>query len=190
MSALIYVQDLAQLEAAYGRSEAQVIRGNCHTQLYYRPTDYDTAAHVSRRCGQTSVRDVHVSGTFGENRSYGQRARELVTPDEVMQLENEHVIVFAGKKPPILGHRLEWFNLFSDAEQMTGNPPPEVPELPMPEIASSGRTAERNGGAEGQAERQAPPSGASRLRRRRRRQRQEREVEGGEEVGGYVEPDL
>jgi type IV secretion system protein VirD4 len=191
MSALIYVQDLAQLEAAYGRSEAQVIRGNCHTQLYYRPTDYDTAAHVSRRCGQTSVRDVHVSGTFGENRSYGQRARELVTPDEVMQLENEEVIVFAGKKPPILGHRLEWFNLFSDAEQMTGNPPPEVPELPLPEIASTGRTAERNGEAEGQAERQAPPSGASRLRRRRRKRRQEeREVEGGEEVGGYVEPDL
>jgi hypothetical protein len=104
-----------------------------------------------------------------------------------MQMENEHVIVFAGKKPPILGHRLEWFNLFSDAEQMTGNPPPEVPELPMPEIASSGPNAEQNG----RAERQAPPSGASRLRRRRKSRRQEeREVEGGEEVGGYVEPDL
>jgi hypothetical protein len=55
----------------------------------------------------------------------------------------------------------------------------------MPEIASSGRTAEHNG----QAERQAPPTGTSRLRRRRKR-RQEQEVKGGEEVGGYVEPDL
>jgi type IV secretion system protein VirD4 len=182
MSALIYVQDLAQLEAAYGRYEAQVIRGNCHTQLYYRPTDYDTAAPVSRRCGQMSVRDVHVSGTFGEKRSYGQRARELVTPDEVMQMENEHVIVFAGKKPPILGHRLEWFNLFAGVEGLMETPPPDIPELPLPQIAA----ADRNWEAEGQA----PPSGAPRRRRRRSKRREQDRAEEGEEVGGYVEPEL
>jgi type IV secretion system protein VirD4 len=186
MSALIYVQDLAQLEGAYGRAEAQTVRSNCHAQLYYRPTDYDTAAHISRRCGQTSVRDVHVSGTFGEKRSYGQRARELVTPDEVMQMEGEDVIAFTGKKPPILGRRLEWFNLFSDAEELMDNPAPEVPDLPMPEIATAGPNAERNGEAKGQA----PASGASRLRRRRRRRREERTAEGEKEVGGYVEPEL
>src|SRR5215204_3465651 len=184
MSALIYVQDLAQLEAAYGRSEAQVIRGNCHTQVYYRPTDYDTAAHVSRRCGQTSVRDVHVSGTFGENRSYGQRARELVTPDEVMQLENEEVIVFAGKKPPILGHRLEWFNLFSDVEGLAENPPPEIAELPMPEIAVAGG----KGGAQEQSSRPSGPHES--LRPEGRKERRRRGQDEDEEVGGYVEPEL
>ena len=185
MSALIYVQDLAQLEAAYGRYEAQVIRSNCHTQLYYRPTDYDTAAHVSRRCGQTSVQDVHVSGTFGEKRSYGQRARELVTPDEVMRMENEHVVVFAGKKPPIMGRRLEWFELFSEVEGLMENPAPEIPELPMPEIDA--------GGGDGRAEAPTtPPSDPSGQSRRKSREEQRLRQEAGEEseVGGYVEPEL
>src|SRR5829696_62211 len=184
MSALIYVQDLAQLEAAYGRSEAQTIRSNCHTQLYYRPTDYDTAAHVSRRCGRTSVRDVHVSGTFGEKRSYGQRARELVTPDEVMQMEGEDMIVFAGKKPPILGHRLEWFNLFSDAKELMHNPAPEIPDLPMPEIAVAGG----KGGAQEQSSRPSGPHES--LRPEGRKERRRRGQDEDEEVGGYVEPEL
>jgi type IV secretion system protein VirD4 len=179
LSALIYVQDLAQLDGAYGRYEAQTVRSNCHTQLYYRPTDYDTAAHISRRCGQTSVRDVHVSGTFGEKRSYGQRARELVTPDEVMQMESEHVIAFAGKKPPIHGHRLEWFDLFSDIEGLMENPAPEIPDLPMPEFAvgAAGEGTPRESGLH------------EPLRRERRKERRQRQG-GDEEVGGYVEPEL
>ncbi len=56
---------------------------------------------------------------------------------------NEHVVVFAGKKPPVMGHRLEWFNiewfnLFSETEGLMENPAPEIPELPMPESASGG----------------------------------------------------
>ena len=184
MSALIYVQDLAQLEGAYGRYEAQTVRANCHTQLYYRPTDYDTAAHISRRCGQTSVRDVHVSGTFGEKRSYGQRARELVTPDEVMQMEGEDMIVFAGKKPPIFGHRLEWFNLFSDAKELMHNPAPEIPDLPMPEIAVAGG----KGGAQEQSSRPSGPHES--LRPEGRKERRRRGQDEDEEVGGYVEPEL
>ena len=161
-----------------------MIRSNCHTQLYYRPTDYDTAAHISRRCGQTSVQDVHVSGTFGEKRSYGQRARELVTPDEVMRMENEHVIVFAGKKPPIMGRCMEWFELFADVEGLMENPAPEISELPMPEIASGG-----DGRAEALT---TPPSDPSGQSRRKRREEQRLRQEAGEEseVGGYVEPEL
>ena len=178
MSAMIYVQDLAQLEGAYGRYEAQTIRSNCHSQLYYRPTDYETADHISRRCGQTSVRDEHVSGTFGEKRSYGQRARELVTPDEIMQMDGEDVIAFAGKKPPIHGHRLEWFNLFSDADGVTHDPAPEIPDLPMPEVAGGDlREAQRRSGS------------YEPLRRAGRKERR-RGQGGDEEVGGYVEPEL
>lgn len=189
MSALIYVQDLGQLEAAYGRHEAQVIRSGCHSQVYYPPNDQDTAAHISRRCGQTSVEDIHVSGTFGEKRSYGQRARELITPDEVMQMPNEHVIVFAGRKPPIMGHRLEWFDLFADVEGLMETPAPEIPELTLPEI----RVADRDGHADERADgKTPPPSDPLGRSRRRRRRKEQRRREGGEEeeVGGYVEPEL
>jgi type IV secretion system protein VirD4 len=183
MSALVYVQDLGQLEAAYGRDEAQTIRGNCHNQVYYRPSDHDTATHVSRLCGQTSVEDVRVSGTFGEERSYGQRPRELITPDEVRQMAHEHVIVFAGRKPPMMAHRLEWFNLYQDAQERVANtPPPDLPELPRPEVAARGRDRRA------EPEEQGPPP--SDLPKQPRRKRREEEREEGEEVGGYVEPDV
>jgi type IV secretory pathway TraG/TraD family ATPase VirD4 len=187
MSALVYVQDLGQLEAAYGREEAQTIRSNCHNQLYYRPSDHDTAAHVSRMCGQTSVEDVRVSGTFGEERSYGQRPRELITPDEVRQIAHEHVIIFAGRKPPILAHRLEWFNLFYDAQERVANtPPPDLPELLRPEVVVRGRESEDGQGSEPEAH--GPPP--SDLPEQPRRKRRDKEREEGEEVGGFVEPDV
>jgi type IV secretory pathway TraG/TraD family ATPase VirD4 len=177
------VQDLGQLEAAYGRDEAQTIRSNCHNQVYYRPSDHDTAAHVSHLCGQTSVEDVRVSGTFGEERSYGQRPRELITPDEVRQMAHEHVIVFAGRKPPMMAHRLEWFNLFHDAQERVANaPPPDLPDLPRPEVAARGRDRRA------EPEEQGPPP--SDLPKQPRRKRREEEREEGEEVGGYVEPDV
>lgn len=190
MSALIYVQDLGQLDAAYGREEAQTIKSNCHTQVYYRPSDHDTASHVSRMCGQMSVRDVRVSGTFGEQRSYGQRPRELITPDEVRQIAHEHVIAFAGRKPPIYAHRLEWFNLYEDAEERVANaPPPELAELPRPEVVARRRSEPRSGKAE---ERNPTPSEMPRRPHKRRRLRKvaEKRRETGEEVGGYVEPDV
>ncbi len=135
MSSLIYVQNLGQLDSAYGRDKAQTIRGNCHTQLFYRPTDYDTAAFISRMTGQTSVEDERV-GPGGA--SYGMRERELITPDEVRQIDSENVFVFAGAKPPILGRRLKWFEDIEGASEFVrDNPPPKVRELPLPEIHPS-----------------------------------------------------
>lgn len=116
MSALVYVQDLGQLQSAYGRAGAQTIRSNCHTQIYYRPTDSDTASHLSRMCGKTSVEDVRAGS--GGNHSTAFRERELLTPDELMrEMDPTNVIAFAGKKPPIPAHRLEWFNLIPGASE-------------------------------------------------------------------------
>ncbi len=189
MSALVYVQDLSQLESAYGRQQAQTIRGNCHTQLYYRPTEHDTAERISRMTGKTSVRDIRVSS--GGQHSEGLRERELITPDEVRQIPQDGVIAFTGKKQPIYAQRLEWFDLLPGASEFVkDNPPPEPPELPLPEAAATdgaggGESATRaDGGAPRRPRRTAePPSGSEDGERRRRGARVERE-------GGYVEPDV
>jgi hypothetical protein len=102
-----------------------------------------------------------------------------------MQMEGDHVLAFAGMKPPIYGSRLEWFNLFSDAEGLMQNPAPEVPDLPMPEIAVAGGG---NGDTQGYP---SPPSDLYEpLRREGRKERLRRRQDGDEEVGGYVEPEL
>jgi type IV secretion system protein VirD4 len=187
MSAMIYVQDLGQLVASYGREKAQTIRGNCHTQVYYRPTDYDTAAFVSRLSGKTSVQDVRVSSS-GEH-SMGVRERELVTPDEVRQIDPEIVFAFAGKKPPILARRLEWFELIQGASEFVrANPPPPLRELPLPEV----RLRDGYGAGATAASPKAPPRArktedlpAGSVGRRAKGRREE-----GPRRGGYVEPDV
>jgi type IV secretion system protein VirD4 len=139
MSAVVYVQDLAQLEAAYGRERAATIRSGCHSQLYYRPTDQRTAEHVSRILGNTSVEDIRVTRKgFVEapSRSYGQMKRELMTPDEVRtRLGSDEVIAVAGAKAPIRAKRLEWFRLLPGAEAFSRESPAEEPRnLPAPRV--------------------------------------------------------
>ena len=111
------------------------------------------------------------------------RERELITPDEVRQGDARMVYVFAGKKPPILAHRLEWFELFNDADAfLRENPPPEPRELPLPGVSlmdglGGASTAE---GTPHVGEGKAPDGAAGK----------ERERTLGKEARGYVEPDL
>lgn len=95
-----------------------------------------------------------------------------------MQVDSEDVIAFAGKKPPIFGHRLEWFDLFSEVEGLMENPAPEVPDLPMPKVST---------GAAGEG---TPRENALHEPLRRERRKERRRQDGEEELGGYVEPEL
>ena len=170
MSAMIYIQDLGQLDASYGKDRAQTIRGGCHTQVYYRPQDHATASHVSRVAGQTTVEDRRKNTKDG-GESVGQKARELVTADEVRQMPHENVIAITGRKPPILARRLEWFSFFEDAQGLVDrHRPPRPRELELPEVAA---TTARTG-AETRSRRNGRGGGAER----------ERQTE------GYVEPDV
>lgn len=81
MSVLIYVQDLSQLEANYGRDYAAGIRGNCDTQVFYRPTETSTAKYVTDRAGKTSIPYLNVvTDGWGEVKSESQvwKDRELI----------------------------------------------------------------------------------------------------------------
>lgn len=114
ISTLIYVQDLAQLEAAYGREHAATIRSNCDTQVYYRPTDNFTAKYVTDRAGKTSVKwlDVTTDGWGNlERQSETWKDRELITVSEFMQLPEGQTLSFVGNLPPLLAHRVDyrWF---------------------------------------------------------------------------------
>jgi type IV secretion system protein VirD4 len=184
MSALVYVQDLGQLEAAYGRARAQAIRGNCHTQVFYRPTDHDTAEFLSKRMGSTTVEDVRESYKGLERSlSVGQLRRELLTPDEVRtQVGSDEVFVFVGSRPPIWAKRLQWFDVVPGAaEYVRNNPPSEPPPLPNPDVRLGGPCRPATGRNRTDEDDGSQPSGDG----RRGQKGAERETE----LGGYVEPD-
>jgi type IV secretion system protein VirD4 len=115
VSALVYVQDLSQFDATYGPANAKTIRSNCHTKVFYPPKDLETAKYISDYAGSQSRMTRSVSkeaGPFPTRRYlYSESKRELITPDEVRKLGDEHVVIFAGDKAPIKAKRLLYFRL-------------------------------------------------------------------------------
>jgi type IV secretion system protein VirD4 len=115
VSALVYVQDVSQFDATYGTAKAKTIRSNCHTKVFYPPKDLETAKYISDYAGSQSRVTRSMSkeaGPFPTRRYlYSESKRELITPDEVRKLGDEHVIIFAGDKAPIKAKRLLYFKL-------------------------------------------------------------------------------
>jgi type IV secretion system protein VirD4 len=129
MSAMIYVQDESQLEAAYGEEGAHTIVTNCDAQVFYAPRDLMTQKTLSQRCGNINLAVLHRQRSGGViNQRWESDHRELLTPDEARQLNEENVIVIYGNKFPLLGRRLNFTKhpYWKKAKEM---PPLEVKEL-------------------------------------------------------------
>ena len=103
-------QDINQLksrESGYGRDES--ITSNCHIQNAYPPNRIETAEHLSRLTGQTTVitkritksgRGILASGA-STSTSYQETGRPLLTPDECLRMpgpekDNQGLITKAG----------------------------------------------------------------------------------------------
>jgi type IV secretion system protein VirD4 len=151
MSALIYIQDLAQLESAYGRDGAPTIRNNCHTQIFYRPQDEQTGKYITNKLGLTSFVDVSMSEgtsrstpkggdiltaiigdvTTSQGTSMKWSQRELATADELRQMSPESVLLFVGELPPIIGTRLKPF-IQQQLKPLLNLEPPAIAALKPP----------------------------------------------------------
>jgi len=137
ISIWVAVQSLAQLETNYGPARAVTIRDNADAHVYYRQRDLETAEALSRRTGSTLVygrQDSHSQGsastpTASWSEGYSEREQPLLLPHEVLQLDAEHVIAFAGGVPPARLGRIDWRN---DAQlrALVGQTPPAVPAIP------------------------------------------------------------
>jgi len=55
ISLWVAIQSLSQLEAVYGKARAQILRDNMDSQLFYRPSDIQTAKYLEDRLGSVSA---------------------------------------------------------------------------------------------------------------------------------------
>lgn len=126
IKAYLITQDLTQLkskEIGYGEDEA--ITSNCHIQNAYAPNRIETAEHLSKMAGQTTIVKEEISintsqsgGLFSNasrNKSLRESQRELMTPDECMRLklpvkdgdgdivEPGEMLIFVAGHPAIKG---------------------------------------------------------------------------------------
>lgn len=127
IKAYLIMQDIRQLEAAYGVNES--IISNCHIRVAYAPNNPKTAEWLSKMIGQTTVvrKDTTVSGKkMGSlkniSQTYHSSARPLMTPDEVMRLRMPdkdertgeiitpgEMLIFVAGRAPIRGTQILYF---------------------------------------------------------------------------------
>ena len=101
------IQSLAQLEARYGRPNAQTILTNCATKIALHGLDFQTADYVSRMLGDTTVVVDRQSYTNGSSAGHStthsrtEHRRPLMTPDEVMRIGQNEALVRTSNWHPM-----------------------------------------------------------------------------------------
>lgn len=123
---MIIVQDLTQLQGAYGKEES--IMSNCHIRAAFAPNKIETARVLSDMAGKTTVVEHKTSfsgSSMGHMKnssiSVSETARPLLTPDEVLCLpglvkdargkviEGGAMLIFVAGMPCIMGKQMLFF---------------------------------------------------------------------------------
>jgi type IV secretion system protein VirD4 len=126
LKAFVIVQDLTQLQKAYGREQSIV--SNCHVRIAYAPNTMETARVLSDMAGKTTLVQKktsasHTTGKIGTNYSETlmEVARPLLTPDECMSLPGIQtgaggkvtragdMLIFVAGRPAIYGRQVLYF---------------------------------------------------------------------------------
>lgn len=105
ISASTIIQNMAQIKELYKESW-ETIPGNSDTLLYLGGNEAGTHKYISEALGKATINTRTHSQTKGKSGSYftnfQQSGRELLTPDEVRQLDNRYAILFIRGAKPVL----------------------------------------------------------------------------------------
>ncbi|WP_119309766.1 type IV secretory system conjugative DNA transfer family protein [Cohaesibacter haloalkalitolerans] len=126
LKAFIIVQDLTQLQKAYGREQSIV--SNCHVRIAYAPNTLETARLLSDMAGKTTIIQKRTSASWrtdqlgaSHSESLAEISRPLLTPDECMALPGLQkkangsiskagdMLIFQAGHSPIYGRQLLYF---------------------------------------------------------------------------------
>lgn len=88
---MIVVQDYRQLVTTYGKDNAEAIRANCVTKLYFTGQSYDTTRELENILGKTEY----------EDEDKRKHVRALMTADELRTMPRDRAILLSGNRKPI-----------------------------------------------------------------------------------------
>ena len=139
ISVSIILQNMAQLKALFEK-EWESIVGNCDTFLYLGGNEQSTHEYVSKRLGKETIdldtysRSRGRSGSFSTNRQLA--GRELMTPEEVQNLDNEYALLFIRGERPIIDRKYNLLKHPNIKHTADGGMPPYEHGLDQFSIAS------------------------------------------------------
>ncbi len=99
------IQSLGQLEARYGKANAQTILSNCGTKVALSGLDVESAEYFSRALGDLTTSEVKrtrhglLNATYGH--SMDEHGRRLLTADEVRRICSDEALVITGNRRPV-----------------------------------------------------------------------------------------
>jgi type IV secretion system protein VirD4 len=115
----LLVQDLAQLRGTYPE-RWQSFLANADVLQAFGVNDYDTADHLSKTLGEATIHVASENRSAGRSRGHhaqrqegaalttAERARRLLTPDEVLRLGSDEQLLLARGRYPVRARRLDY----------------------------------------------------------------------------------
>ena len=112
ISCSIILQNLAQIKSMY-KDDWEGLIGNCDSFLFLGGQEYSTLEYISKELGKTTVYVYTHSSSYawkGGSGSKGQQktARELMTPDEIMKMDNRDCILIIRGLHPFYGPKYDY----------------------------------------------------------------------------------
>lgn len=116
----LIVQGVDQIKANYGEAESATILSNCAYKWFCSVNDLSSAKYLSEVLGKKTVQTVSQSDSYskgdksfseGSSTSYNEMGRELLTPDEVLNLGREVAIGLQPHGPPHYLRPVDYWNL-------------------------------------------------------------------------------
>lgn len=104
----MFVQSFSQLESKYTKEGANNILDNCHTWLYLKTANVDTATVITKKLGNytttSSSRSASRSLKSDNNNSESVNliSRPLLTEEEVLRIERPYILIICSGKYPAI----------------------------------------------------------------------------------------
>jgi type IV secretion system protein VirD4 len=132
ISLWIAIQSLSQLETVYGKPRATVLRDNMDSQIFYRPTNQQTADYLEHCLGKKSNYAHSEVMREGVKESLGlsEQGVPLMPSQDIKQMGDEDIICFHRHLPPLRLKRMDW-RRFPILPQRQAMPPPPLSALPQ-----------------------------------------------------------
>ena len=142
ISASTIIQNMAQIKEKY-KDSWETIPGNSDTLLYLGGNESSTHKYISEALGKSTINTKTHGQTKGKSGSYStnfqQSGRELMTPDEVRQLDNRYAILFIRGAKPVMDLKYDLMRHPAIRHTIDGGGPPYIHHQKKPETWSSGK---------------------------------------------------
>lgn len=129
---LLIIQELIQLQGSFG--DKQTVWSGCHRKILYAPNQYKTAQEISHMLGKETLEyenrahsGSRVQAVLGQvSINHQSTGRELFTPDELMQLPPNEMLLLQSGSPPIHGEKLRYYEIPVLKERAAIAPPTRI----------------------------------------------------------------